>query len=372
MNLHEKLVEAKKEGKLPKVTVFLRLDGPGSSLDLPLWQQSFWKLTKIPENLLEDPTMSWSKGLPRTIGISINVGIDIIAEPISKGKLSVESVDYGFCYTYDKGTIPPMRETWLLRIMETFDMEGVKFTIKNKEPALKSAGLGGSAAVTTGVCLLANLLTGNKFSKPQMLGMAATIEQDLGVSITGTQEQSCVMYGGVRDYLWFPFGIPGKDNFFGTSIRQELVKPEDYPELEKRFDLYFCVQRHSTDVNAKWTEELKRPAGFKLHARKLNLAYQYREALRKKDWNFLKEPMEEYRKIRTQLCADYMSDAALEIDRVAKDNSAVCFPLGGGGGSVMVFAPNPEDLLRIREILSKKFKHIKYQISDKGYLTENI
>jgi len=372
VDAYEYLVEAKQRGKLPQLTVFLRIDGPGSSLDMRLWQQSFWKLTHVPQNPLEEPSMSWSGGLPRTIGISINVGIDIIAEPIAKGKLCVESVDYGFCYTYEKGSIPPMKESWLLRIMEIFDLDGVKFTVKNQNPALKSAGLGGSAAVTTGVCLLANLLTGSKFSETQLIGMASMIEQDFGVSLTGTQEQSCVMFGGVRDYVWFPFGVPNQDNFYGKSINQEIVKPENYHEIEQRMDVYFCIQRHSSDVNAKWTEELKSIAGFKLHAKKLELAYKYREALRTKNWFVLSESIEEYRKIRTQLCNDYMSDSSIEINRICQEHNAVCFPLGGGGGSVMVFAPNPKDLLVVREILSKKFKRIEYQISERGYKLENF
>ena len=370
--VHEYLTKAKERGKLPKLTVFLRIDGPGSSLDMRLWQQSFWKVTNVPEQPLENSTLSWSKELPRTIGFSINVGIDIIASPIQKGKLSVESVDYGFCYTFDKGTIPPMKENWLLRIMEVFNLDGIKFIIQNQDPALKSAGLGGSAAVTTGVCLLANKLTGNPFSKAQLIGMASMIEQDFGVSLTGTQEQSCVLYGGVRDYVWFPFGIPSQDNFYGTSINQVLLKPEEYHEIESRMDIYFCMQRHSTDVNAVWTKELQGAAGFKLHSQKLKLSYDYREALRKKDWDALADAIEDYRKVRTRLCSDYMSSAAHKIDQVCKENNAVCFPLGGGGGSVMVFAPNAVDLENIRDILSLKFKRINYKISEVGHLFENI
>jgi len=372
MDVYEFLLKAKEENKLPKITVFLRIDGPGSSLDLRMWQQSFWKIVNVPEQPLQDEELSWSKNLPRTVGLSIAVGIEIFASPIQKGKLSVESVDYGFCYTFDKGSIPPMKENWLLRIMEVFDLDGVKFTIKNQNPALKSAGLGGSAAVTTGVCLLANQLSGNLFSKSQLIGMASMMEQDLGVSITGTQEQSCVVYGGVRDYVWFPFGIPGKDNFYGTSINQVLVSPKDYSDVENRIDLYFCLQRHSADVNAKWMTELQQAGGFKLHAKKPLLAYQYREALRNKDWVSLAKSIEQYREIRTQLCSGYMSEASHEIHQICKEHMAVCFPLGGGGGSVMVFAPDPDNLKKMREKLSSKFQRIPYRLSEVGHIFENI
>lgn len=369
-HIHEFLIKQKSQGKLPKVTVFLRIDGPGSSLDLRLWQQSFWKLTK-PKDPSEDQSIQWSKGLPRTVGMTINIGTEIQAEPIEPGKLAVESVDFGFSYTFNKGTIPPMKETWLLRILETFDLDGVKFTIKNQDPALKSAGLGGSAAVTTGVCLLANKLCGSPFTPAQIIGMASMTEEDLGVSITGTQEQSCVLYGGIKDYIWFPWGIPGKDNFYGTSIRQDLLHKEDFEELHKRIDVYFCLQRFSADVNAKWKQEMQSRTGFHLHQKKCELAYQFREALRNKQWKEIAHPIEEYRKIRTQLCTDYMSEASQELFEIAKKHNAVIFPLGGGGGSVMVYSHEPHNLENIRKEVGKKFKRIEYKFEEQGHVFEH-
>ena len=187
-----------------------------------------WQLNKIPSDPHKDKAMKWSKENPRTIGIAINVGTEITAEPIQKGKLGIESIDFGFCYILDKNAIPPTKEHWLLRIMANFNLDGVKFTLKNINPELKSAGLGGSAAVTTGVALLCNRLAGKSFSEHQIIGMASMLEEDLGVSITGTQEQSNAVFGGVRDYIWFPYGIPSQDNFYGTSIRQEIMNQKDY------------------------------------------------------------------------------------------------------------------------------------------------
>jgi len=372
LTLHEKLVLAKEQGKLPKLTVFNRIDGPGSSLDLPIFQQSFWRLTTVPQDPLADPEMDWSKGLPRTIGISINVGTMIEASPIEPGKLGVESFDYGFSYIYDKDAIPPTKENWLLRIMDAFNLDGVKFIIKNKFPELKSAGLGGSAAVTVGVALLANKLSGNKLSNNQIIGMAAVMENNLGVSITGTQEQSCAVYGGIRDFVWFPWGIPGQGNFYGTSIQQELIKPADYAEVRKRMDIYFTVERHSSDVNAKWYEELKKVTGFKLHKQKCMLAYEFRESLRKKDWNNLGKPIEAYRKIRTQLCSNYMSEMHKEFMHLAEQQGCICFPLGAGGGSILAYSENPENLIKLRKVLPSTFRYIDYTISEKGHIIENL
>lgn len=358
--LYQKLIVAKKQNKLPQITVYNRIDGPGSSLDLRLFQQSFWKLN-------QDPKLQ-----PRTIGITINVGTDIIAEPLKPGKIGVESIDFGFCYIFDKGAVPAIKENWLLRVMEAFNLDGVKFTIKNIFPELKSAGLGGSAAVTTGTALLANKLTGNKFNNFQIIGMASMLEQDLGVSLTGTQEQSNAVFGGVTDYVWFPWGIPGKDNFYGTSIREKLLEPKDYPELRKRIDLYFALQRLSTDVNSKWYEALGRIDGFKLHNKKCELAYEFREAIRTKNWTGLSQPIAEYRKIRTKLCPEYMSEQAWEIEKMCSRNNAVSFPLGGGGGTIMVYSPDPKNLEKMRPRLADRFRYIDYKILSKGHRFKNL
>lgn len=56
--------------------------------------------------------------------------------------------------------------------------------------------------------LLANELAGRPFGPTQLVALASRMEQDLGVSITGTQEQSNVVFGGVTDYVWFPWGLP--------------------------------------------------------------------------------------------------------------------------------------------------------------------
>jgi len=368
MDLHEKLVKAKIENKIPMITVFLRVDGPGSTLDMRLWQQVFFENKDIN---LEDSSMEWSRKLPRTVGFSIDIGTDIIATPIDKGMLCVESWDYDYVRLAKKEEIPPTKENYLLVIMNIFGLDGVKFTIKNHDPKLKSAGMGGSAAVTTAVALLANKLTGNKFSRGQIIGMASMIEEDFGVSLTGTQEQSCAVYGGVKDYIWFPYGIPGKENFYGASIRQTLLKKESYNELRKRMDVYFCLERFSSDVNAEWVKKLMSIEGFKLQKRLMDLAYEYREAIRNNDWDKIAEPIEEYREIREKLCEDYMSPSAHQINEVCKRRDSVCFPLGGGGGSVMVYSANPDNLSNVRKELEGKFKLINYNISEEGHLFRN-
>lgn len=151
--------------------------------------------------------------------------------------------------------------------MNLFGLSDVEFALRNTHPGLASSGLGGSATANTAVCLLANELAGHPFGPTQLVALASRMEQDLGVSITGTQEQSNVIFGGVTDYLWFSWGLPGRaESGYGCSLRYDLIPEKDYPELEQRMAISHTGHtRASTDVNAVWTRKLATKAGHALH-----------------------------------------------------------------------------------------------------------
>ena len=253
--------------------------------------------------------MAWSRRLPRTLGITIGTGTRVVAHPYEAGRIGVRSTEYRTEVTGAPGQIRSVRENWLLKILDLFDLAGVMFVLHNLTSGTHSAGLGGSATATGGVCVLANELAGRPFGPNQLVSIASTLEHDLGVSITGTQEQANVMYGGVVDYVWFPWGIPdGGGTGFGASIRSELPSPEHYPDLESRMTIFHSGRmRASTDVNAVWTEALTTPEGYSLQSGKPEIAYEFREGIRLQDWSRVSRAIDEYRQIRTTLCPDYLA-----------------------------------------------------------------
>ncbi|XHH10247.1 MAG: GHMP kinase [Candidatus Bathyarchaeia archaeon] len=307
--------------------------------------------------------------MPRTIAVCIDTGTKITAYPLESKKIGVESLDYGYKRFSAQGEVLPIKENWLLKIIDTFSICGVKFVLQNLRHNIKSSGLGGSAAVAVGVCILANELAGKPFSDIQLISMASRIEQDLGVSIVGTQEQSNVLFGGVTDYIWFPWGIPNHPcSGYGESIRTELLSPKDYPELESRMAIFHTGKtRQSSDVNNAWREALFSSEGFALHRQKPQLAYQFREAIRLRDWKQAVETIRKYREIRVKLCAAYI-DGAKEILKTAQLVDCEVFPLGaGGGGAALVFAEEPESLDAFRLKFKGKLEEIPFKISKKGH-----
>lgn len=374
LQLSNILEKASKRQGLPGVVAYNRIDGPGSSLDLREFQQALWSLPPIPEDIQADPAMEWTRTLPRTIGITIDTGTKIEAHPFEPDKIGVRSIEYGTEVIAKPGEVLPIKENWLLKIVELFGLTGVMFVLHNLRPGIQSSGLGGSATATTGVCLLANELAGRPFSQSQLVPMASLIEQDFGVSITGTQEQSNVIFGGVTDYVWFPWGIPGRPKTgYGTSLRSELVQPEDYCEMEQRMVIFHSgLKRASTDVNSVWMDALSTSDGYRLHRMKPEIAYRFREGLRLRKWDEVLETIKEYQEVRTRLCLEYM-EGATEIRGFAEDRGCAAFPLGaGGGGGVLVFGPEPDSLCKLREDLQDTYREISFKIKAKGHELFNL
>lgn len=372
IQLYDSLKTAEKEKALPNVVAYNRIDGPGSSLDLSEFQQTFWKLPHIPDN--DNPAREWTRDLPRTIGITIDTGTKIEAHPLDQDLIGVKSVEYNTEVIARPGEVIPVKENWLLKIVDIFNLSGVKFVLKNLKEGIQSSGLGGSSTAAIGVCILANELAGQPFNKIQLISLASRIEQGLGVSITGTQEQSNVVFGGVTDYVWFPWGKPGNpDAGYGESLRFELIPPEDYMLLEARSAIFHSGHpRLSSEVNLAWRKALLTDDGYKLHSKKMEVAYSFREGLRLQKWNCVLDSIEEYRRIRTKLCEGYMESSWDLLER-AKSFNCTAFPLGaGGGGGVFLFSPEPESLEELRQEIKGLYREIPFKIRDKGHEIKNI
>jgi D-glycero-alpha-D-manno-heptose-7-phosphate kinase len=372
IQLHDSLKIAEKNKVLPKVIAYNRIDGPGSSLDLSEFQQTFWKLPNKQDN--KDPSIKWTSTLPRTVGITIDTGTKIEAHPFDPDLIGVKSVEYGTKVIATPGEVIPIKENWLLKIIEIFNIKGVMFVLNNLREGIQSSGLGGSSTATIGVSILANELAGRPFSKIQLISLASRIEQSLGVSITGTHEQSNVIFGGITDYVWFPWGRPGfPDTGYGESYRYELMPPEDYWLLEKRTAIFHSGHpRLSSEVNLTWRNALLTELGYNLHSKKIGVAYEFREGLRLQKWNHVLRSIVKYRKIRTELCEGYMENSADLLKR-AESCDCTVFPLGaGGGGGVLLYSPNPENLEKLREDLKGIYNEIPFKIRSSGHEINNV
>ena len=374
LDLNPSLSAARDAGKLPGITAYHRLDGPGSSFDLREFQSAFWRVPagQVPADAAAFGL--WSRALPRTVAITISTGSKIEAHPHKAGHLGLVSHDFGVDYDVPAGKVPYAKETWLIKLMDVFGISGVRFDLSNLISGTKSSGLGGSATIATAVALLANELAGAPFTREQIVPMAALMEQDLGISITGSQEQSNVVYGGVTDYVWFPWGLPGIAGGFGTSLRRTLLNEDDYPELRSHMGLYHSgTERLSSKVNAVWLERLRDPEGYDRHNAALALAYDFREGLRTRDWARVSLAVGSYRQIRSELCGAYMTRECHDIQAKCAEFGAESFPLGaGGGGAIMIFGRSSDSLSGLDRALGAAYRRIDFDLKPRGHEFHNL
>ena len=94
INLYDTLSAIADNNLTPSLKAYNRIDGPGSSLDLREFQEAFWSLqSKID---LEDSSGLWTRNLPRTVAMTVDVGCKVIAKPLRPGQIGIVSKDYDY------------------------------------------------------------------------------------------------------------------------------------------------------------------------------------------------------------------------------------------------------------------------------------
>ena len=372
MDVSQRLRRAEAAGESPAAVARHRIDGPGATLDLREFQQGLWVAPPTwPGDPLADPAASWTARLPRTICLTIDSGTRVVARPYEPGRICIRSMDYGTETTGLSCMIAATADNWLLKAVDAFGLSGVALELSSLRPGLLSSGLGGSATAMTAVCLLANRLAGDPMDSHQLVALASRLENDLGNSLTGTQEQWNVVRGGVVDYVWLPWGMPGAPRQgLGTCLQYELVRPDAYAALQARMVLFHTGKaRYSASVNERWVELLRDDEAFERLSELPALTYEYREGLRRGEWGRVLGSLRDFRRIRAELVPEYMAGAE-ELTELAASREAEAFPLGaGGGGACLVFAPDPEVARRMRE--DAPMEEIPFALLERGHALVN-
>jgi len=79
-DLYDALSALADNNLIPTIKAYNRIDGPGSSLDLREFQQAFWSMPTEPDP--GDNTGQWTRHLPRTTAITVDVGCKVVVKPL--------------------------------------------------------------------------------------------------------------------------------------------------------------------------------------------------------------------------------------------------------------------------------------------------
>jgi hypothetical protein len=335
----------------PTVELYPRSDGPGSSLDLPQFQAMGTRIW-LGEVALDDEAWKWSNGSLRTLGACIDCDpVRFRAVPSSREN----EVEYFAPDFHDKPIttteiVPGLPELFVNNILVQFGLFGVRIEADPMPAVYRGTGLGGSNLAHAAALILVSALSGADLSLPQLYVWGTFLENNFGVrritpysvaygvSLTGGQEMLTAFQGGLADNVHLPF-------LYGPHavLSRELVAPEQYDELSRHLALVNLGNRRadgatSRSVNTDWIAAWAIPEQATKHLRKAVLAYEGAEALRLLDFHVYADVIRTYREIRTELCTGYTAGLG-EMKQLCDQFGCQYFPVGAGGGTCLVCAP---------------------------------
>lgn len=340
----------------PTIDLYPRSDGPGSSLDLPQFLAMGSRIWSGPVDLHDD-RWAWSQGCLRTPGACLDIApVRFSAVPATNAEV-VEyfAPDFHTEPLKARRLAPGIPHYFVNNILLQFGLTGVRIEALPMPAVYRGTGLGGSNLAHAAALIFASALSGANLTLSQLYIWGTFLENNFGIkkatasctsyglSLTGGQEMLTAFQGGLADNVHVPF-------IFGPHavVSRELVPSSRYDELAKHFVLVnLGSQRSPTetsrDVNSDWIGAWANIGGAEANMRKVSVAYDAVEALRALDFRWYAETMRDYRELRAELCPHYL-DNLEDVAALCRLSDCQYFPLGAGGGTCLICAPEPDSL----------------------------
>jgi len=337
----------------PEVHLFPRVDGPGSSQDLPQFAAMGNRMVSSLDPLSAD--WLWSRGSLRTPGGCLDM------PPVVFRAVPADNPNAWEYYSPDfhnepqqfADVVPGHPSCFVPNILAQFGLRGVRIEAEPMPAIYRGTGLGGSNLAHTATLVLASALTAACLSASQIYICGAQLENNFGVSgdtclqygvsMTGGQESLTSLQGG----FWDNVHLPVRLGPYGV-VSREIISESRYGEVAERMLLVNTGCRRgegvtSTDVNSEWMKQWRSATGAEVHLAKREIAYRSVEALRLGNWDEYRDTVCDYRQLRFQLCPAYLAGQK-ELADLCLKCGAEYFPLGAGSGTCLVTSPEPQAL----------------------------
>ena len=301
--------------------------------------------------------------------ITINVAVNLYATAkiqtrpdkkvtiVSKDQKATQEAENYSALTHDNGKL-----SLLTRLVQHFSPDD-GFTMETDCQAPAGAGLGGSSALAIAVCGALNELTGNRYSREEMIGVARDVEaQVLGIP-TGEQDYYAAMFGGCHAWHF--------------QVQKVEGEPYDMPfeELQERMLLFYSGQQRSSGMN-NWQVIKNRIDGEPNTVEMLQMIKNETErvhhGLKEQDWGEVYEGVHHEWEARKKLAPTITTPEIEELIEFGITNGSrtgrVC---GAGGGGCVLFLIDNFTRQYLYDLAKEKNYHLlDFEIVRDGLVVE--
>lgn len=301
---------------------------------------------------------------PSMVNIALDLRTVVSLSSFDENKVCIHS--HGFSpEVSDYDNLPLDSDLgFIFAIASYFNVSGLKIDISTVIPP--RSGLGGSgvvaitviAAISKCLSILKNtpLLSGN-----QIALLANSIEDGMGFSLAGLQDQLAGIYGGVNKWTWI------YSRFSHPYDREVLLHPEDYAELGKKIVIAYSGEIHkSSNWTSLWVKYFLRGVNRKAVKGIKQSTENLAQSLMEKNWTLASSALNQEASIIEDIMPNVFTSTTYELMKAARQtNCGSRFTGAGGGGGF--WAIGEEDNITV---LKKKWESI-IQKTGKGYLLPN-
>lgn len=297
---------------------------------------------------------------PVTVNFAINLPARCRVIPRTDGKFFLRSIDTAESAEFSD--LAALRTSNTLKMLAKLiyffrPAHGLEMTTECTAPP--GSGLAGSSALNIAICTALNRLTGEKYSREQLLRIARDVEAQVIEVPTGEQDYYPATYGGLEAIHFSPDGVR----------REEIAA--DAERLSRRLILVYSGKLRNSGIN-NW-DMMKRhidgdPVIYNAFEGIISAANHLLDALRRGSFDEIDEALAEEWANRKVLSPGITTPEIDEIIALATSFGArsakVCG--AGGGGCFVLSVPDGrrqeiQDKLRARGV-----QVLDYQIVSQG------
>jgi D-glycero-alpha-D-manno-heptose-7-phosphate kinase len=266
---------------------------------------------------------------PVTVNIALELRTRVELLPFEPGYIRITSDGFP-SYDFRLADAPLSSPVGLVAaILYHFHVDGLHVQIRSDYPP--KSGMGGSGAVA--LCVIASIvevltdLGYPKLSLVQQICLAQNIEESLGPSRSGLQDQAAAAYGGVNEWIW------DYRKLCKPFRKKQLLGAKQSKELGKHIVVAFTGLRHGpSGLNKEWLDDFASGRVRSEWVRVNNLAICFGNALRASEWSLAARYLREECQIRLELWPNILNTIGRELVQAATDIDCGARFCGGGGG----------------------------------------